>query len=188
MYKKAGIIVGGLIIIIAVVIFIIASNVNKNKDKPDDIPTTSKTAQVQSQDVPTASKKPVTPSQPPVVAPPTEHTPVSSSSVVQSQPVQSQPETPTQPTGSVLVTIDGSTLPAFADVSDIGTVVGRNIYSYNHQVIYSLVINTTTNGQIEWFTTLTNYNIADGTRLECQIRVFNASSGAFPSVISVKKV
>ena len=61
-----------------------------------------------------------------------------------------------------------------------------NIYERNGQLIYSLLINTTVNGQLEYFTTLKNYNIADGTQVECSLRTFTTASGAsYPSIISV---
>ena len=187
MYKKAGIIIGGLLIIIAIVIFVIASNASKTEETPD-IPTmTTTTNQTPPQQTP-----------PPIVAPHTTTTqPITTTPapIEQTQPItttpapveQTQPEE-TPSTGSAIIKIDASSLPAYADTTDIGTVVGRNVYSYKHQVIYSLVINTTTHGQLEWFTTLTNYNLADGTRLECSIRTFNAQSGAFPSIISVRAI
>ena len=199
MYQKAGIIIGGLLIIIAIVIFVIASNASKTEETPD-IPTMTTTT----------NQTPPQQTQPPIVAPhttttqaittpaPIEQTqPITTTPapVEQTQPItttpapveQTQPEE-TPSTGSAIIKIDASSLPAYVDTTDIGTVVGRNVYSYKHQVIYSLVINTTTHGQLEWFTTLTNYNLADGTRLECSIRTFNAQSGAFPSIISVRAI
>lgn len=195
MYKKAGIIVGGLIIIITIVLFVIASNASKQDNNTEDIPTTSTTQ--------TQGTQQTQQTQSPVVAPQTQMTttvqttttqatttqpPVEETQPVeQTQPVETQPQAPAT-NGTELIKIDAGSLPTHTDTTDIGTVVGRNVYSYNHQVIYSLMINTTTHGQIEWFTTLTNYNLADGTRLECSIRTFNAQSGAFPSIISVKAI
>lgn len=190
MYKKAGIIVGGLIIVIAVVIFVIASNASKKAENPDgEIPVATSTVQTT-----------VSHTQTPVVAPveTTQATTQTTTQTQGTQPVETQPvETQqtqpeaTQPVvdSTAFVKIDPASLPAYTDETDLGTVVGRNVYSYNHQVIYSILINTTTHGQLEWFTTLTNYNIADGTKLECTIRTFNASqTGTFPSIISVTAI
>lgn len=188
MYKKAGIIVGGLIIIVAVVIFIIASNANKTENTQSDIPVATQTTQ-STQGTPAQT-------QTPVVAPvETVQTTQATQSTqpVETQPVETQPaQTEVAPPvvdSTAFVKIDPASLPAYTDETDLGTVVGRNVYSYNHQVIYSVLINTTTHGQLEWFTTLTNYNIADGTKLECTIRTFNASqTGTFPSIISVTAI
>ena len=188
MYKKAGIIVGGLIIIVAVVIFIIASNANKTEDTQSDIPVATQTTQ-STQGTPAQT-------QTPVVAPvETVQTTQATQSTqpVETQPVETQQTQPeaTQPVvdSTAFVKIDPASLPTYTDETDLGTVVGRNVYSYNHQVIYSILINTTTHGQIEWFTDLVGYNTADGTKLECTIRTFNAAqTGAFPSIINVTEI
>ncbi len=191
MYKKAGIIVGGLIIVVAVVIFIIASNANKTEDTQSDIPVATQTTQ-STQGTPAQT-------QTPVVAPvETVQTTQATQSTqpVETQPVETQQTQPAQTEvappvvdSTAFVKIDPASLPAYTDETDLGTVVGHNVYSYNHQVIYSILINTTTHGQIEWFTDLVDYNTAVGTKLECTIRTFNAAqTGAFPSIISVTAI
>lgn len=198
MYKKAGIIIGIAIIVIAIVIFLIASAASKSGEGTTSQVTTS-VSEVASQPVQNTSSAantavPTPPAQTTaatsaaVVAPvvTTTTSVASSAEPVESTPVESQ-DTTVQ-TGASLIEIDSSTLPAYVDETDVGTVVGRRVYAYNGQVIYSLLVNTTVHGQLEYFTTLVNYNIADGTRVSLDLRVFNASNGSYVSVISMTTV
>lgn len=191
MYKKAGIIVGILLIVVAIVIFLIAnavSNKSANSDTGSSNATTSASEQV-NQPVSTAGTSATTPvviteTEPaktttPVVAPATSTTAATTTNTTPQEtqaPVQS---------GSSLVEIEVTTLPEHTNETDVGTVVGRKVYALNGQIVYSLLINTTTHGQLEYFTNLTNYNIEDGTLLDLSLRVFHTSSVSYPSIISV---
>lgn len=200
MYKKAGIVVGITCFVLAIVIFVIVTFVTKNGDKPEGQTSTPQTSQSQQvSNKPTQTEPQQT--QPVVTEPqqtqPVETTPAQSSAAqvapvtsvdtsVQTEPVQTEPVDTPQAPADVLTLIAPESLPAHTDTTDIGRVVGRNIYERNGQLIYSLLINTTVNGQLEYFTTLKNYNIADGTQVECTLRTFTTASGAsYPSIISV---
>lgn len=203
MYKKAGIVVGIACFVLAIVIFVIVTLVTKNGDKPEgqtSTPQTSQSQQVsnkptqtepqQTQPVVTQQTQPVetTPAQSSAaqVAPVTSVDTSVQTEPVQTEPVQTEPVDTPQAPADVLTLIAPESLPAHTDTTDIGRVVGRNIYERNGQLIYSLLINTTVNGQLEYFTTLKNYNIADGTQVECTLRTFTTASGAsYPSIISV---
>ena len=215
MYKKAGIVVGVACFVLAIVIFVIVTLVTKNGDKPEgqsSTPQTSQSQQVttkpqQTQPVETTSQQtqpvetkpiqssaaqvaPVTSIDTTVQTEPVQTEPVQTEPVqtepVQTEPVQTEPVDASQTSADVLTLIAPDSLPAHTDTTDIGRVVGRNIYERNGQLIYSLLINTTVNGQLEYFTTLKNYNIADGTQVECSLRTFTTASGAsYPSIISV---
>ena len=210
MYKKAGIVVGVACFVLAIVIFVIVTLVTKNGDKPEgqsSAPQTSQSQQVttkpqQTQPVETTSQQtqpvetkpiqsseaqvaPVTSIDTTVQTEPVQTEPVQTEPV-QTEPVQAEPVDASQTSADVLTLIAPDSLPAHTDTTDIGRVVGRNIYERNGQLIYSLLINTTVNGQLEYFTTLKNYNIADGTQVECSLRTFTTASGAsYPSIISV---
>ena len=204
MYKKAGIIVGILIIVVAVAIFIIASAAQNGDKEPVAVKNTAQTAQVQTsaaietatpitQATAAVTQAPVTID--PVVAPATETTVITtyelsqvpettSFNAVEFTTSETTQAAPTQ-VNSQFVELDYNTLPAYVDTTDVGTVVGHKVYAYNGQVIYSLLINTTTNGRLEFFTTRANYELADSTRVNLEIRIYTASSGNFPSIISV---
>lgn len=173
MYKKAGIIVGILMIIVAIVIYIIAKNAMGSGDTGESTASSTESTTIAVVETPT----PVTAE--PVVAPQT------TAAVTQSTPASVESTQAPMQSDSPLVEINGATLPEFVDESDMGTVVGRHIYSRNGQVLFSLMINTTTHGQIEYFTTLKNYNLTDGTKLSVELRTYKAQSGTFPSIISV---
>ena len=187
MYKKAGIIVGILMIIVAIVIYIIAKNAMGSGDTGESTASSVESTTIAVVETPT----PVTAE--PVVAPQTtaavtQSTPApveSTQAPMQSTQAPMQSTQAPMQSDIPLVEINGATLPEFVDESDMGTVVGRHIYSRNGQVLFSLMINTTTHGQIEYFTTLKNYNLTDGTKLSVELRTYKAQSGTFPSIISV---
>lgn len=205
MYKKAGIVVGVACFVLAIVIFVIVTLVTKNGDKPSEqssTPQTSQSQQVttkpqQTQPVETTSQQTQPVETKPIQSSAAQVAPVTSidttvqtepvqTEPVQTEPVQTEPVDASQTSADVLTLIAPNSLPAHTDTTDIGRVVGRNIYERNGQLIYSLLINTTVNGQLEYFTTLKNYNIADGTQVECSLRTFTTASGAsYPSIISV---
>lgn len=205
MYKKAGIVVGVACFVLAIVIFVIVTLVTKNGDKPEgqsSTPQTSQSQQVttkpqQTQPVETTSQQTQPVETKPIQSSAAQVAPVTSidttvqtepvqTEPVQTEPVQTEPVDASQTSADVLTLIAPDSLPAHTDTTDIGRVVGRNIYERNGQLIYSLLINTTVNGQLEYFTTLKNYNIADGTQVECSLRTFTTASGAsYPSIISV---
>lgn len=202
MYKKAGIIVGIAVIVIAIVIFLIANAASKSDNNSTAQPVnsvTQSTTQVTQGNIapppvsnantgntlpaPVQSTSAAT-SASAVVAPVVTTTPSTTQSAV---PVKNEPVDSNAPVQSnfSLVEIDSATLPAYTDEDDVGTVVSRKVYAYNGQIVYSLLINTTTHGQLEYFTTLTNYNIEDRTMLNLRLRVFNASNGSYASIITV---
>lgn len=200
MYKKAGIVVGVACFVLAIVIFVIVTLVTKNGEKPEgqsSTPQTSQSQQVttkpqQTQPVETTSQQTQPVETKPIQSSAAQVAPVTSidttvqTEPVQTEPVQTEPVDASQTSADVLTLIAPDSLPAHTDTTDIGRVVGRNIYERNGQLIYSLLINTTVNGQLEYFTTLKNYNIADGTQVECSLRTFTTASGAsYPSIISV---
>ena len=205
MYKKAGIVVGVACFVLAIVIFVIVTLVTKNGDKPEgqsSTPQTSQSQQVttkpqQTQLVETTSQQTQPVETKPIQSSAAQVAPVTSidttvqtepvqTEPVQTEPVQTEPVDASQTSADVLTLIAPDSLPAHTDTTDIGRVVGRNIYERNGQLIYSLLINTTVNGQLEYFTTLKNYNIADGTQVECSLRTFTTASGeSYPSIISV---
>lgn len=203
MYKKAGIVVGITCFVLAIVIFVIVTLVTKNGDKPSEQSSTPQTSQSQQVTTKPQQTQQTQPQQTqPQQTQPAETTPAQSSAAqvapvtsidttvqtepVQTEPVQTEPVDTPQTSTDVLTLIAPDSLPAHTDTTDIGRVVGRNIYERNGQLIYSLLINTTVNGQLEYFTTLKNYNIADGTQVECTLRTFTTASGAsYPSIISV---
>lgn len=173
MYKKAGIVISIALVIIAIVIFLIANAVNSSNSEPSDLSdVTTTTTQAATQ----STKAPVVQTN---VAPTTTAPQVPVVDNTTQAPVTSN-------TAGNLTVIDSSTLPSYVDSSDIGTVVGRKVYAYNGQVLFALTINTTMNGQLEYFTTLTNYNLTDGTRVEVDVRTYQASTGSFPSIIAVR--
>ena len=195
MYKKAGIIVGIAVIIVAVVIFLIANAASKSDSNSTAQPVNS-IAQVTSQVTqgniappPVSNATPVqattmATSVSAVVAPVVTTTSYTTQSAA---PVENEPVDSNAPVqfGASLVELDSTTLPAYSDEDDVGTVVSRKVYAYNGQIVYSLLINTTTHGQLEYFTTLTNYNIADRTMLNLRLRVFTATNGSYASIIAV---
>ena len=195
MYKKAGIIVGIAVIVIAVVIFLIANAASKSDNSSTAQPVNSvaqSTSQVTQGNVAPPPVSNATPAQSTtmatsasaVVAPVVTTTSYTTQSAA---PVENEPVDNSAPAQSSLslVEIDSTTLPTYSDEDDVGTVVARKVYAYNGQIVYSLLINTTTHGQLEYFTTLTNYNIADRTMLNLRLRVFNATNGSYASIIAV---
>lgn len=185
MYKKACIVVGVLLIVAAVAIYFIVSAVqNKSEEPTPDVSTVTST-QVSS----------VTPTQPPIQTPQVVQPSTTQSAVAEQTPLETTtnvPETtssavqePATVDGTTIIALDPEKLPAYTDTTDVGRVVGHNVYSYNGQVLFSLLINTTMNGQIEYFTTLRNYQLADGTQLNCELRIYSSTSGYYPSIISV---
>ena len=183
MYKKAGIIVGILLVVVAIAIYLIVSHIQSRSDDPKDgLANTSSVVQVAS----TSSAAPKPPiQQSPVIQPDQSSTSANASTSSESAPAE-MPSTPEPAdTAGNMILLDVNKLPAYADVEDVGTVVGHNAYSFNGQVLFSLLINTTTNGQIEYFTTLTTYQLADNTRVNVKLRVYNSTSGSYPSIISI---
>ena len=214
MYKKAGIIISITLILLALGIFIIASLVSGDGSTSDTeqsginapaqtavsnqvapgtpvnttAQTTMGTAAPVVSPVQTTTTAAVTKPTPTDIEQPAEQ----DTSSAQTQGTTQTEQSPAQQAGAsltadqaIITKIEASTLPSYSDESDFGTVVGRKIYAYNGQLIFSLLINTTTHGQLEYFTTLTNYNLADGERLEVTLRVYQAQNGNFPSIISV---
>lgn len=175
MYKKAGIVVGILLIVAAIAIYLIVSSIMNKRENEGDTQSTPTSQAVQS--TPTQSST-NTPSQ---------SIPIQTSPTQPIQPSTSEETSNTEPVpaGTSIVLLDAEKLPAYADVSDVGTIVGHNVYSYSGQVIFGLLINTTTNGQIEYFTSLKNFQLEDGTRLNCELRVYTSNSGNYPSIISI---
>lgn len=192
MYKKAGIVVGILCFVLAIIVFVIVSVVTKQDEKPwtSSTPTTSAVTQTIKEQTPVEQTTQITQTTTTTnVTSAAQVAPVVTTTTTATEAATSAPEDAQQPVlqQGTLVLVAPEGLPAnYTDTTDIGRVVGRNIYAYNGQVIYSLLINTTVNGQLEYFTTLKNYNIPDGTQVDCTLRVFTNSSGStFPSVISV---
>lgn len=179
MYKKAGIIVGVLLVIAAIAIYLIVSSIMNNSEEPEGSVSSDTTSQV----VETVATQATTTSTQ------EQSVPVQTSPIVPIETTTTEPE-PVQPapSGDNIILLDADKLPAYTDTEDVGTIVGHNVYFYKGQVIFSLLINTTTNGQIEYFTSLRNYQLEEGTRLNCELRVYSSTSGTYPSIIGITAI
>lgn len=175
MYKKAGILITLIIVVLAVVVFLFASNAGKEKPDNGGKPTSQgevldKSTKGTLNEEISEPKTQVNGTVPPVIAP---------------QVTDNEQTSAIVPEEDKIIRINVESLPEYTDSSDVGTVVGHQVYAYTGQVAYVLLINTTTNGQLKWFTTLTNYQIPEGTRVNCKVRTYKAQSGTFPAIITV---
>lgn len=178
MYKRAGITICILILLVEVVIFLIVKGCSA--DKPTE---TSGTAPVSSSatapSVPDTSIAVTTP------APETTTVPAPASEVPHTtEPTETSAPVTTSQDNLILIKPDS--IPKGTDVQDVGTIVGKKVYARGNSLITSLLINTTTCGQIEYFGTLNDYNVAEGTRVNCKVRVFKTEGGTeYKAVISL---
>ena len=174
MYKKAGIVICALILILEVAIFFIVKGCSADKASDSNISSSATTT--------TTTVKQTTPTE---TAPTAIQTTTSVSAPETSVPA---PETsaPATENPDTLILINPESIPKGTDIQDIGTVVGKKVYVRNGNLLTSVLINTTTCGQLEWFGTLTDYNMSEGTRVKCNIRIFRTEGGSeYKALISV---
>ena len=188
MYKKAGIVICALILILEVAIFFIVKGCSADKASDSNISssaTTTTTTVKQTtptETAPTAIQTTTSVSSPETSAPaPETSAPATETSVP--APETSAPATENPDT---LILINPESIPKGTDIQDIGTVVGKKVYVRNGNLLTSVLINTTTCGQLEWFGTLTDYNMSEGARVKCNIRIFRTEgSSEYKALISV---
>lgn len=185
MYKRAGITICVLILLIEVVIFLVVKGCSA--DKPSETSGTASTPSstpVVSTTVPTITTSFSENSVPVTTAGAT--TVPAPASEVEHTTKPAETSAPAAANQDSLVLIKPDTIPQGTDVQDVGTIVGKKVYVRGSSLITSLLVNTTTCGQIEYFGTLNDYNVAEGTRVKCQIRVFKADNGSeYKAVISL---
>lgn len=188
MYKKAGIVICALILILEVAIFFIVKGCSADKASDSNISssaTTTTTTVKQTtptETAPTAIQTTTSVSAPETSAPaPETSAPAPEASAPAPEASAPAPENP-----DTLILINPESIPKGTDIQDIGTVVGKKVYVRNGNLLTSVLINTTTCGQIEWFGTLTDYNMSEGTRVKCNIRIFRTEGGSeYKALISV---
>lgn len=178
MYKRAGITICVLILLIEVVIFLVVKGCSA--DKPAE---TSGTASVTSSSSETSA--PVTSTA--ATTPASEVTTIPApASAIEHTTKPAETSAPVTTSQDSLILIKPDTIPQGTDVQDVGTVVGKKVYVRGDSLITSLLVNTTTCGQIEYFGTLNDYNLAEGTRVKCEVRVFKTEAGTeYKAVISL---
>ena len=176
--KKAGLVVGLLMVVISVVIYFIAKGVgNMNEQGTQAGTQTTTKAVVTTTPVAVTTPAPESVTQPPIVIQPPETQVVITTTASTSAPVDKEQS---------FVVIEPTTLSKYVDSTVKGTVSGKSVYYYNTQLIYSLSITTAEYGTLEYFTTAKNYEMTVGTQVIVTLRSYVKSSGSkIPSILQV---
>ena len=195
MYKKAGIVICALILILEVAIFFIVKGCSADKASDSNISSSATTTTTTVKQItptetaPTAIQTTTSVSATETSAPATETSaPAPETSAPAPEASAPAPETsaPAPENPDTLILINPESIPKGTDIQDIGTVVGKKVYVRNGNLLTSVLINTTTCGQLEWFGTLTDYNMSEGARVKCNIRIFRTEGGSeYKALISV---